>query len=314
MKVLVSEKIHPSGMEILKNAGFEIITLKERDQNELAEKLKTADALLVRIMDVTADMLAASPDLKLISKHGVGMDNIDMAAAEKQGIAVTCTLSANSQSVAEHTWAMILALARNLTISANMYKEIGFAAKAQSPLGAEVYGKTLGIIGLGRIGKRVAKVGSYGFDMKVLVYDPYLDPKDLPEGCELVTEKDRIFAESDFITLHCPANEETHHMVSTHEFSLMKPEARLVNCARGPVVDEQAMIKALQDRTFFAAGLDVSESEPCPADSYLLNSPYVILTPHFGGSSVEAATRVSTTAAQNIVDFFNGKEIEGRLI
>ena len=174
MKVLVSEKIHPSGMELLKNAGHEIVTLSQRDQKELEEKIKSADALLVRIMDVTEEMLKSALNLKIVSKHGVGMDNIDMEAAGKLGIAVTCTLTANSQSVAEHTWAMIMALARNLTISANLYKEIGFAAKANSPLGAEVYGKTLGVIGIGRIGKRVARIGVNAFDMKVLAYDPYV--------------------------------------------------------------------------------------------------------------------------------------------
>lgn len=314
MKVLVSEKIHPSGMELLKNAGHEIVTLSQRDQKELEEKIKSADALLVRIMDVTEEMLRSAPNLKIVSKHGVGMDNIDMEAAGKLGIAVTCTLTANSQSVAEHTWAMIMALARNLTISANLYKEIGFAAKANSPLGAELYGKTLGVIGIGRIGKRVARIGVNAFDMKVLAYDPYVKSEDVPAGVELVTDIDRIYRESDFITLHCPANEETHHMVDAHAFSLMKPEVRFINCARGPIVDEAALIRALEDRTIWAAGLDVSEQEPCPADSLLLNSPYVILTPHFGGSSVEAATRVSTTAAQNIIDFFENKPIEGRLV
>jgi len=314
MRVLVSEKIHPSGMEMLKNAGYEIVTLNERSQAELTEKIKDVDALLVRIMDISEEMMRSNPNLKIISKHGVGMDNIDMEAAKKLGIAVTCTLSANSQSVAEHTWAMIMALARNLTISSNLYKEIGFAAKANSPLGAEVYGKTLGIFGIGRIGKRVARIGVNAFDMKVLAYDPYVDPKDVPAGVELVSDKDRIFREADFITLHCPANAETRHMIGEREFGMMKPEVRFINCARGPIVDEAALIKALEERKIWAAGLDVTEKEPCDADSLLLNSPYVILTPHFGGSSVEGATRVSTTAAQNIIDFFENKEIEGRLV
>lgn len=313
MKVLVSEKIHPSGMQVLQNAGFDIITLAQRDQAELADKLRGVDALLVRIMDITDDMMAASPNLKIISKHGVGMDNIDMEAAGRRGIAVTCTLTANSQSVAEHTWAMLLALARNLKASSELYREIGFAAKANSPLGAEVSGKTLGIVGLGRIGKRVARIAS-AFDMRVLVYDPYISAADLPAGAELLADKDRLFRESDFITLHCPANSETHHMLGAREFAMMKPAVRLVNCARGPIVDEQALIRALESGQIAAAGLDVTETEPCDPDSPLLHLPNVILTPHFGGSSVEAATRVSTTAAQNIVDFFAGKPIDGRLV
>lgn len=314
MNVLVSEKIHPSVMEVLKQAGHEIITLSQRDQSELEEKIKGADALLVRIMDVTDQMMVSAPNLKIISKHGVGMDNIDMDAAKKHGLAVTCTLSANSQSVAEHTWAMIMSLSRNLSLSMDMYREIGFAAKANCPLGAEIYGKTIGIIGYGRIGKRVAAIGANAYDMKVLVYDPYIQQEDVPAYVELVSEKDRVFKEADFITLHCPANEETYHMVGEKEFNMMKPTVRFVNNARGPIIDESALIKALEEKKIWAAGLDVTEQEPYPIDGPLLHMPNVILTPHFGGSSVESATCVSTTAAQNIVDFFNGKPIEGRLI
>lgn len=314
MKVLISEKIHPSGVEVLKKAGHEIITLSQRDQHELEEKIKDADALLVRIMDVTGQMMESSPNLRIVSKHGVGMDNINMEAAKKHGIAVTCTLTANSQSVAEHSWAMIHALARNLVMSANMYKTIGFAAKAECPLGSELYGKTLGIIGLGRIGKRVAKIGINAYDMKVLAYDPYICSEDAPSGVELVQEIERIFRESDIVSLHCPANAETYHLVGEKEFNLMKPEARFINCARGPIVDESALVRALEDKKIWAAGMDVTEQEPYPADGPLMHMPNVILTPHFGGSSVEAATRVSTTAAQNIVDYFMNKDIEGRLV
>ena len=314
MRVLISEKIHPSGIDILKNAGHEVITLSQRDQGELEEKIKGADALLVRIMNVTDKMMAEAPNLKIVSKHGVGMDNIDMNAAKDRGIAVTCTLTANSQSVAEHTWTMIMALARNLILSAVMYKTIGFAAKANCPLGAEIYGKTLGIIGCGRIGKRVAAIGINAYNMKVLVYDPYITKEDLPEGAELIDDKDNIFQESDFITIHCPANKETYHMVGEREFGIMRPVARFINNARGPIVDETALVKALEEKKIWAAGMDVTEQEPYPADGPLLHMSNVILTPHFGGSSVESATRVSTIAAQNIVDYFNGVECEGRLI
>lgn len=313
MKVLVSEKIHPAGIELLKQAGAEIITLEARSQEELAQKLPNADALLVRIMDITAEMMENSPNLKIISKHGVGMDNIDMQAAKTKKIAVTCTLSANSQSVAEHTWAMILALARNLKYSSELYKKIGFSAKANSPLGAEIYGKTLGIIGLGRIGKRVAHIAS-AFDMRILGYDPYICGEEIPPEVEMTSEKDKLFRESDFITLHCPATEQTYHMIGSRELAMMKPEVRLVNCARGSIVDEKALLEALKAQTIAACGLDVTEKEPCDPDSPLLHLPNVILTPHFGGSSVESAIRVSTTAAQNIIDFFCGKEIDGRLV
>ena len=171
---------------------------------------------------------------------------------------------ANSQSVAEHSFAMMIALAKNLIPISQGYRDVGFGIKNTCE-GIELKGKTIGIIGCGRIGSRMAKMCRYGFDMKVLVYDPYIT--DVPEGCELTADRDRVFREADFLSLHCFLSEETRNCVGVHEFSIMKPGCILINCARGPVVDEPEMIRALKEKRLGGAGLDVTWDEPLPKES-----------------------------------------------
>lgn len=309
--ILITEQIDPVGPSLLEEAGHTVVWMETRAQAELGEKLKDADAVLVRILDLPADVLRGAPKLKMIAKHGVGLDNIDLNAAKAAGIAVTVTPNANSLSVAEHTVALLLALSKNIPQVPNRYREIGFAAKNCAP-GVEVSGKTLGIIGCGQIGSRVAKIAANGFDMRVLVYDPYIT--EAPAGCELIADRDRVFGEADFITLHCALCPETFHSVGRRELGLMKPDAIFINCGRGPLVDEAALIAALQDGKIRGAGLDVTEKEPCDPDSPLFSMPNVILTPHYAPTTVEAAARVSRIAAENIVAFLGGGEVVGRIV
>lgn len=309
-KILVTEVINPIGIEKLKAAGHEVITMETREESELREKMKDADGMLVRILPITRELMEQAPNLKILSKHGVGVDNFDLEAAKELGIWVTTAPEANSLSVAEHAFSLMVALAKNLPGVSKAYKEIGFAAKNYQE-GTEISGKTLGIIGCGRIGKRVVPFAR-GFGMKVLVYDPYIT--EVPEGAELVTDRDRIFKESDFVTLHCPLNEETRHSVSTKEFSMMKPTAIFANCARGPIVDEPALIEALQKGEIAAAGLDVTETEPLDPASPLFAMPNVIVTPHYAPTTRESATRVASIAAENIINFFESGTVVGRIV
>ena len=309
--ILITEQIDPIGPSLLERAGHALVRMKTRDQSELAEKIKDADAVIVRILDMPADIICNAPKLKIIAKHGVGLDNIDLNAAKEAGVAVTVTPNANSLSVAEHTIALMLALSKNIPQVTDRYREIGFAAKNCAP-GVEVSGKTLGIIGCGQIGSRVAKIAAGGFDMRVLVYDPYITQ--VPAGCELVCDRDRIFEESDFITLHCALCQETFRSVGQRELGLMKPDAIFINCGRGPLVDEAALIAALKDGKIRGAGLDVTEKEPCDPGSPLFTMPNVILTPHYAPTTVEAAARVSRIAAENVVAFLDGGEVVGRIV
>ena len=311
-KIIVTEQIDPVGITLLRAAGHEVEELGLKGGVEIpAGQVADADALLVRIAEVTGELIAACPKLKVISKHGVGVDNIDLDAAKAHGVAVTITPGANSTSVAEHAFALLIALAKNLPTVCGKYREIGFAAKNCAP-GVEISGKTLGIIGCGRIGSRIAQMAHGGFGMRVLAYDPYIT--EAPEGVELVDERDRVFAESDFVTLHPVLNKETAGSVGAREFGLMKRGAIFINCGRGPLVDEAALIAALQSGQLGGAGLDVTAQEPCPPDSPLFAMPNVLLTPHYAPTTTEAAVAVSRMAAQNVIDILNDMPVEGRLI
>lgn len=311
-KIIVTEQIDPVGITLLRAAGHEVEELGLKGGVEIpAGQVADADALLVRIAEVTGELIAACPKLKVISKHGVGVDNIDLDAAKAHGVAVTITPGANSTSVAEHAFALLIALAKNLPTVCGKYREIGFAAKNCAP-GIEISGKTLGIIGCGRIGSRIAQMARGGFGMRVLAYDPYIT--EAPEGVELVDERDRVFAESDFVTLHPVLNKETSGSVGAREFALMKRGAIFINCGRGPLVDEVALIAALQSGQLGGAGLDVTAQEPCPPSSPLFAMPNVLLTPHYAPTTTEAAVAVSRMAAQNVIDILNDMPVEGRLI
>ncbi|MBQ1834470.1 MAG: hydroxyacid dehydrogenase [Oscillospiraceae bacterium] len=311
-KIIVTEQIDPVGIALLRAAGHEVEELGLKGGVEIpAGQVADADALLVRIAEVTGELIAACPKLKVISKHGVGVDNIDLDAAKVHGVAVTITPGANSTSVAEHAFALLIALAKNLPTVCGKYREIGFAAKNCAP-GIEISGKTLGIIGCGRIGSRIAQMAHGGFGMRVLAYDPYIT--EAPEGVELVDERDRVFAESDFVTLHPVLNKETSGSVGAREFALMKRGAIFINCGRGPLVDEAALIAALQSGQLGGAGLDVTAQEPCPPSSPLFAMPNVLLTPHYAPTTTEAAVAVSRMAAQNVIDILNDMPVEGRLI
>ena len=311
-KIIVTEQIDPVGIALLRAAGHEVEELGLKGGVEIpAGQVADADALLVRIAEVTGELIAACPKLKVISKHGVGVDNIDLDAAKVHGVAVTITPGANSTSVAEHAFALLIALAKNLPTVCGKYREIGFAAKNCAP-GIEISGKTLGIIGCGRIGSRIAQMAHGGFGMRVLAYDPYIT--EAPEGVELVDERDRVFAESDFVTLHPVLNKETAGSVGAREFGLMKRGAIFINCGRGPLVDEAALIAALQSGQLGGAGLDVTAQEPCPPLSPLFAMPNVLLTPHYAPTTTEAAVAVSRMAAQNVIDILNDMPVEGRLI
>lgn len=311
-KIIVTEQIDPVGIALLRAAGHEVEELGLKGGVEIpAGQVADANALLVRIAEVTGELIAACPKLKVISKHGVGVDNIDLDAAKAHGVAVTITPGANSTSVAEHAFALLIALAKNLPTVCGKYREIGFAAKNCAP-GIEISGKTLGIIGCGRIGSRIAQMAHGGFGMRVLAYDPYIT--EAPEGVELVDERDRVFAESDFVTLHPVLNKETSGSVGAREFALMKRGAIFINCGRGPLVDEAALIAALQSGQLGGAGLDVTAQEPCPPDSPLFTMPNVLLTPHYAPTTTEAAVAVSRMAAQNVIDILNDMPVEGRLI
>lgn len=309
-KILVTETVHPAGPALLEAAGHQVV-YADRNPDVIQREITDADAVLVRIYPITAELMALGKRLRHVSKHGVGVDNIDLDYCKAHNIAVTTAPNANSMSVAEHAFALMMALAKNVVPVSAAYKEIGFAAK-NSKEGVEVTGKTVGIIGIGRIGTLFAKMCYGGFGMKVLAYDPYV--REAPEGVTLVESLDELLRQADLLSIHANLTDETRKMISRERLAQMKPGAILINCARGPIVDEPALIEALQSGKIAAAGLDVTDPEPASPDSPLFQLPNVIVTPHYAPATAEAAERVSRIAAENVKAVLSGGEPAGRIV
>lgn len=283
---------------LLEKNGF-IVEKREKIENQ---GLKNFDAIIVGVQKITRDMLENS-SIKIIAKHGVGIDNIDLQAATEFGIPVTITPNANAVSVAELTIGLIFVLARKLV---ELHKTLYEKRQFISSVGIELLGKTLGVVGFGAIGREVAR-RAVCLGMRVLVYDPYVQEESLQQiGAEKV-ELDELLKQSDFVSLHVPLNESTKNLIDKNKISLMKKTAYLINTARAGVIDETALVEALKNGQIAGAALDVFEPEPLPADSPLFDCPNLILTPHVGAHTFEAILRMNMMAAESIVDFFNGK-------
>lgn len=285
-------------VRLLQENSFEI----ERKEKVEPNDLKGFDAVIVGLQKITREMLEDS-NIKIIAKHGVGVDNIDLDAATEFGIPVTITPNANAVSVAELTMTFIFALSKKLVeLHRTLYEKRQFV----SSIGVELLGKTLGIVGFGSIGKEVAK-RALCLGMHVLVHDPYVEANVLKEfGAEGV-ELDELLKRSDFVSLHVPLNERTRHLIDREKLSLMKKTAYLINTARGDVVDENALVEALKSGQIAGAALDVFDPEPLPPDSPLFDCPNLIMTPHVGAHTYEAILRMNMMAAESIIDFFNGR-------
>ena len=308
MKILISDPLSEEGLKILNDVKeFQVDVKTELKPEVLKSIIKDYDALIVRsATKVTKDVIEASENLKVIGRAGVGLDNVDLEAATQKGIIVMNTPAGNTISTAEHTMSMILALSRNIP-QANASTKKG-EWKRSKFMGVEIYNKILGIVGLGRIGSELAK-RALSFGMKVLAYDPFLS-REVAEsiGVEIVELKE-LLERSDYISVHTPLTEETKHMISDAQFALMKKGVRIVNCARGGIIDEVALIKAINEGKVIGAAMDVLEKEPVSPDSELLKFDNVIITPHLGASTEEAQVNVAIEVAEIVRDALLGKGI-----
>jgi D-3-phosphoglycerate dehydrogenase len=304
MRVLVSDSLAQDGIDIL-SKELEVDVKTGLSEDELVSIIRDYDALVVRSgTKVTARIIEAGEQLQVIGRAGVGVDNIDVEKATERGILVVNAPDGNSIAAAEHAIALMLAMARNIPQANASLLEHKWERKKF--VGVEVTGKTLGVVGMGRIGRHVARRGR-GLEMRVIAYDPYI-ASDLAEqiGVEMC-ELDELLAQADFITVHVPKAPSTVGMIGEHEFSLVKPSARLINCARGGIVDEVALIKALDRGQLAGAALDVFSSEPPPPNSPLLGHPKLVLTPHLGASTQEAQVAVAYDVARQVVDILAGR-------
>nr|WP_206204038.1 hydroxyacid dehydrogenase [Thermococcus sp. ES12] len=304
VKVLVAAPLHERAIEVLKNAGFEVIYEEYPDEEKLVELVGDVDAIIVRSKPrVTRKVIEAAPKLKVIGRAGVGLDNIDLEAAKERGIKVVNSPGASSRSVAELAVALMFAVARKIAFADRKMRE-GIWAKKQC-MGMELEGKTLGIVGFGRIGYSIAKIAR-ALGMNVLLYDPYPNEERAREVGGKFVPLEELLKESDVVTLHVPLVEQTYHLINEERLRLMKPTAILINAARGAVVDTSALVKALQGGWIAGAGLDVFEEEPLPKDHPLTKLDNVVLTPHIGASTVEAQMRAGVQVAEQIVEILKG--------
>jgi D-3-phosphoglycerate dehydrogenase / 2-oxoglutarate reductase len=317
-KILANDGIDANGKKILEAAGFKVITEKV-PQDKLATELQNFDAVLVRSASkIRKDIIDACPNLKLIGRGGVGMDNIDVEYAKHKGIKVVNTPASSSISVAELVFAHIFSGARLIQITNRVMPEKGNAEfgnlKKVASEGIELKGKTMGVYGFGRIGQEVAKI-AIGLGMNVLAFDPFVDVVDLSLELPALGQNSRIkvtinavseesvIAHSDFITFHVPFNEGEKAIVDSAKMSKMKHGVALINCSRGGVISEKDLLENLNSGQVAFAGLDVFEKEP-PVNMEILNHAHVSLSPHIGGSTKEAQNRIGIELAEKVIEFF----------
>jgi D-3-phosphoglycerate dehydrogenase len=312
IKVLITDKLAQEGIDLVNaTKDAEAVVKTGIGEDELSQIICDYDGLIIRSgTKVTAKVLASPGRLKGIARAGVGVDNIDIPAATRKGILVMNTPGGNTLSAAEHTMALMLAMSRSVVPACNSLKAGAWDRKKY--MGNQLNNKVLGVVGLGRIGMAVVQMAR-GFNMQILGYDPLAAPKDAEQsGVEVTDELERIFREADYITLHVPRNEQTVNMIGTEQLAMMKPSVRLINCARGGIINEDALYDALAEKRIAAAALDVFSSEP-PENQRFAKLDNCLVTPHLGASTEEAQVEVAVEAAQILLDAIKGGPVRNAL-
>ena len=305
--VLVAEPIAEVGLEILRQS-CEIITPWQAGRKYTPEELAKANGIIIRLAKVTAEVMSAAPQLKVIGRHGVGVDNVDLKAATARGLPVVFTPSALTMvhAVAEQTVQLMLALGRHAVAEDQFVRQNRWGERS-SLLGVEFYQKTLGVVGLGAIGKKVATICQKGLGMKIVAYDPFVKvaPPDLE--VTLVDSLLEVLQQADVVTLHLPSTAETAYLIGAKELAAMKPTALLVNAARGSIVDSVALAEALQRGHLFGAALDVFEEEPPAPDHPLLTAPRTLFSPHVASMTGGSMARMAELVARQVVQVLSGE-------
>ncbi|RHK02688.1 hydroxyacid dehydrogenase [Acidaminococcus sp. AM05-11] len=307
-KILLPQEIMSEGRKLLEDAGHTLIASRGFETADVLADMKEyqPDAMIVRITPITREVIESNPNLKVIVRHGAGFDALDVKACHDNGVQALYAPVANSTSVAETAMLLILECSRNVTVLHKTWVNDYYKAKLKVRKNT-INGKTLGIIGCGNIGSRLAK-RALGMEMNVLAYDPYKPAADFPDGVEVVRDLDRIFKESDYVSIHIPNTPVTHHIVNAETLAMMKPTAFLINTARGGCVDEDALYEACKNGTIAGAGLDALKKEPVDPNLPLLTLDNVIMYPHIGGNTQEAAHRASYFSAMGVQEVYEGKE------
>ena len=304
MKVAVLGKVDQKGLSFLIENEFKVIEIENFEIQNLKEQLKDVDGILLRTTRLDKEILQHCDNLKIISRHGVCYDNVDLDFLNENKIALCITSTSNAVSVAEHVLSFFIYLTKNLSLSDSLVKEGNFEKRSKLPNFFELYKKKVLIIGFGRIGKEVAK-RCLGFDMEVYVYDPFLDNEIIIRNQCIPIEKNQGLAIADFITIHLPLNGDTKNFISQTELNVMKKNSILVNTSRGGIVNENDLCIALESKKIQGAGMDVFVSEPPESSHPFFKLDNILLTPHNAALTLECRERMSLEASQNIVFFLN---------
>ncbi|MBQ7795387.1 MAG: hydroxyacid dehydrogenase [Lachnospiraceae bacterium] len=310
--VFYTVQINDAATKIFEAAGGRaVLTNHFFDEAGYIEELKELqpEAILCRTEPITAAMMdAAGPNLKVIAKQGAGVDNIDIEAATARKIPVVYAPGQNAQSVAEQAVFLMLACARRFNYVDRQFRAGNYKVRFSLDNTYELKGKTLGLLGCGRIGQLLANIAKYGFGMNVIGYDPFLKQEQIGELITLIPEQEEIFKQADFVSIHTPLLPSTYHSVGMKQLKMMKPTASLINASRGEVVNEAELIQAMKEGVICCAGLDVTEKEPLPLDSPLYDLDNVILTPHTAAYTEQSIIRCCETAANDICAVLEGRE------
>jgi len=307
-KIGILQKIHEEGIKILReNKNFEFEVVDDLSNSNLLDKINSFDGITLRTTKLTNDILSKATKLKVISRHGVGYDNVDTNFLKKKNISLFITATANAQAVSEHVFYMMLTISKNFLNLDNEVRIGNFKKNMDQLETFELNNKEILIAGFGRIGKNLIKK-CIGFDMKVKVYDPFVEASAIEKmGGIKVENFDLAIKSADFLSIHMPLNSETKNLLNMSRIQTMKTTAVIINTARGGIINEYDLDKALSEKIILAAGLDVFENEPIDLNNPLLKNKKVILSPHTAALTNECRIRMAKETAQNIVDFFENK-------
>lgn len=304
--VLYIQPLHASGMDELREK-YDVVVANTEDKAELMRMLPGVHAIVTRLTAIDADMIRAGCDLEAIAKHGVGVDNIDVSAANARGVAVLTTGNANSVSVAEHAFLALGALAKRISYLDRAMRRGHWKSRDEAG-SVDLFGRCIGVVGFGRIGRELASMAKNGFRMRVVVHDPYVTKEAVEAlGYEYADDMDELCREIDAISLHVPLSKETRNLIDARRLALMKPSAMLVNFSRGGIVDEAALYKALTANRLAGAALDAFSQEPPEYDVPLFKLDTVLLSPHCGTFSEDSRIRMSMQVAEGIDDVLSGR-------
>ncbi len=302
MKIAIMGEIHQDGSMVFKDNNLESFEILNFEENNLKKELNEVDAILLRTAKLSNDVLSCCKKLKIISRHGVGYDNVNVDYLNKNNIALGITSTSNAVSVAEHVLTSFLYLSKNIHLSDRLTREGRFNDKSSLPNFFELYKKNIVIFGFGRIGRAVAK-RCLGFEANVYVYDPFVSKDVVEENNCKVIDKTNGLKIADYISIHLPLNEDTKNFIDEKELSIMKETAIVVNTARGGIINEVSLVNALQNKKILGAGLDVFKKEPPDENHPLFNLDNVILSPHNAALTIECRKRMAVESAENIAFF-----------